>query len=122
MHPTWMVFVRCVFILDVWEYSQLRRAKKTDLTRRKVVARSCTEPKKVALWIWRKMRGRHGLLVVGWRVVAVVVGELCADVGIELTGLGVVEGVSGLTIVDEDLCDVSDGGLDRSNHDLLAVG
>ena len=102
MHPTWMVFVRCVFLWGVWEYSQLRRAKKTALTRRKVVVRSCTEPKKVTLWIWQKTRGRHGLLAVGGRVVAAVVGELGADVGIELAGLGGVEGVSELTIVDED--------------------
>ena len=51
MHPTWMVFVRCVFLRSVWEYSQLRRAKKMALTRRKVVARSCAKPKKAALWI-----------------------------------------------------------------------
>ena len=37
-------------------------------------------------------------------------------------GDGVVEGVSGLTIVDEGLRDVSDGGLDRSDYDLLAIG
>ena len=41
-------------------------------------------------------------MAVGGRVVAAVVGELGADVGIELAGLGGVEGVSELTIVDED--------------------
>ena len=87
-----------------------------------MVARSCAEPKKVALWIWQKTRGRYGFLAVGGQVVAEVVGELFANVGIELTDLGIMEGVSGLTIVDEDLYDTSNVGLGRSNHDLLAVG
>ena len=60
-------------------------------------------------------------MAVGGRVVTVVVGELGADVRIVLTGLGVVERVSVLTIVNEGLRDISDGGLDRSDHDLLAV-
>ena len=49
------------------------------------------------------------VLGVWWGgVVAAVKGELGADFGVDLSGLGVVEGVSGLMIVDGDLCDVSD--------------
>ena len=67
-------------------------------------------------------KGRHRLLTFGWGIVAAVEGELGADFRVGFSGLGVVEGVSGLTIVDEDLRDVSDGGLHRFDHDLFAVG
>ena len=52
-------------------------------------------------------------------VIGTVEGELGANVGVEFSGFGVVEGVRGLTIVDEGFCDIGDGGLNRSYHDLL---
>ena len=47
--------------------------------------------------------GRQCLLTFGEEAVAAVEGELGADFGVDLSGLGVVEGVSALTIVDEGL-------------------
>ena len=66
--------------------------------------------------------GGHGLLAVGRRVVAAVEGELCGDVRVKFSGAGVVEGVGGLTSVDEGLAYISDGRADRADHDSLAVG
>ena len=51
----------------------------------------------------------------------VVIGGLGDNVGVEVAGFGVMEVVSGITIVDEGLRDVSDSGLDRSDYDLLLV-
>ena len=108
MLPTWMVFVHCVFLRGVWEYSQLWRAKKTAPMRRKAVARSWAELMMAAVWICLKTRDDMGSWCLVGGVVAAVKCELGADFGVDLSGLGVVEGVSGLMIVDGDLCDVSD--------------
>ena len=36
--------------------------------------------------------------------------------------MAVVEGVPGLTVVDKVLCDIRDGGSDRSDQEVLTVG
>ena len=61
-------------------------------------------------------------MAVGRRVVAAVGGELGGNVRVEFSGAGIVEGVGGLTSVDEGLAYISDGRADRADHDSLAVG
>ena len=70
----------------------------------------------------RKTMGGRASWRFGGGIGAAVVVELRGDFGVELARAGVVEGVGGLTIVDEGLDDISNGGAHRSDHDFFAVG